>query len=112
MNHVQKITKRVFFLRHGQAVHNPRAEEAKDKGCSHETFMQLMREDDEFDADLTPLGVSQGQSVKARYLQLQKVELVVSSPLSRALKTEDLAICPEEGLLPPPHNHHQIIIIK
>jgi len=88
-------------------VHNPRAEEAKDKGCSHETFMQLMREDDEFDADLTPLGVSQGQSVKARYLQLQKVELVVSSPLSRALKTADLAMCPEEGLLPPPppHNH-------
>ena len=92
-------TKRVLFLRHGQAEHNPRAEEAREKGCSHETFLSLMKEDDSFDSDLTSLGVSQGRSVKKRYeAQLRDVELVVSSPLSRALKTADLAICPNEGL--------------
>ena len=95
----KNLTKRVLFLRHGQAVHNPRAEEAKDKGCSHDTFMNLMREDDAFDADLTELGVLQGNSVNKRYAdQLQDVELVVSSPLSRTLKTADLTICPNEGI--------------
>ena len=94
------LTKRVLFLRHGQAVHNPRAEAAKDKGCSHETFINLMRDDDAFDADLTFLGVSQGKSVRKKYGdQLQDVELVVSSPLSRTLKTADLTICPNEGIL-------------
>ena len=52
-------SKILVFLRHGQAVHNPRAEAAKSAGCSYERFLGLMREDDAFDAPLTPLGTSQ-----------------------------------------------------
>ena len=91
------ITKRVYFLRHGQALHNPRAEEAKAKGCSHSTFLQLMREDDAFDAKLTSLGESQGRKAGEVYQhKMQHVELVVSSPLSRAILTADLAANPDD----------------
>jgi len=92
-------SKRILFVRHGQATHNPRAEEAKENGCSHETFMRLMQEDDQFDSELTPLGIEQairGRD-KSQHL-LVDVDLVVSSPLSRALKTADLFICPERGI--------------
>ncbi len=92
-------SKRILFVRHGQATHNPRAEEAKDNGCSHETFLKLMQEDDEFDAALTPLGVEQALHGRKKYQHLLKdVDLVVSSPLSRALKTADLIVCPERGI--------------
>jgi broad specificity phosphatase PhoE len=92
-------TKRVLFLRHGQAMHNPRAEEARSNGCSHETFLQLMKEDDAFDADLTKLGESQAaQGREASHERLKGVQLVVSSPLTRAIKTADFTICPENGL--------------
>lgn len=92
--------KRILFLRHGQALHNPRAEEAKENGCSYETFMNLMREDDAFDAHLTELGESQAVEGRlASEQMLQGIELIVSSPLSRALKTADLTVCPEKGLL-------------
>jgi len=95
---VYSITKRVCFLRHGQALHNPRAEEAKAKGCSHSSFLQLMREDDAFDAHLTPLGLSQGRRASELHQHnIQDVELVVSSPLSRAIQTADLAACPNSG---------------
>ena len=59
-----------------------------------------MRQDDHFDAGLTQLGISQAQS---HYDEYQKkfdgVELVVSSPLSRAIQTADLVLSPENGLL-------------
>lgn len=85
--------KRLLFLRHGQAQHNPRAEEAKDRGCSHETFLQLMKEDDAFDAELTSLGQTQAILARERHLEkLQRVELVVSSPLSRAIQTANLVM--------------------
>lgn len=85
-------TKKILFLRHGQAQHNPRAEEARNNGCSHETFLQLMHEDDAFDAHLTPLGESQASKAGDLYSEsISSVELVVSSPLSRAIKTADLA---------------------
>lgn len=91
------ITKRVYFLRHGQALHNPRAEEAKANGCPHSTFLQLMREDDAFDAKLTPLGESQGRKAGELYQhKIQHVDLVVSSPLSRAILTADLAASPDD----------------
>lgn len=92
-------TKRLLFLRHGQAMHNPRAEEAKDKGCSHETFLQLMKEDDAFDAELTSLGKSQAEMAREKHWhQLQSVQLVVSSPLSRAIQTADLVLGPGRGI--------------
>ena len=88
-------TKRLFLLRHGQAQHNPRAEKAHDAGCSYEIFMNLMKEDDALDAALTDLGVQQARGVISNLSlaqRLQQVELVVSSPLSRAISTADLAI--------------------
>merc|ERR1719491_1741781 len=87
-NERASVSKRVLFLRHGQAVHNPRAEAARSQGCSYETFMDLMKQDDAFDADLTPLGEEQAIQGRAKYeSELEGVELVVSSPLTRTLKT-------------------------
>ena len=78
-----------------QATHNPRAEEAKQNGCSHEQFLQFMQEDDEFDADLTPKGIEQARQCQVRNRhKLASVDLVVSSPLSRAIKTAD----PQNGI--------------
>mmetsp|Transcript_4961 Transcript_4961/g.10868 ORF Transcript_4961/g.10868 Transcript_4961/m.10868 type:complete len:332 (+) Transcript_4961:85-1080(+) len=92
--------KRVLLLRHGQAVHNPRAEAARENGCSFDTFLQLMAEDDQFDSALTELGENQameaGRQEHIRHA-LRNVEMVVSSPLSRALRTADL-------VHPPPYS--------
>lgn len=85
--------KRIMFLRHGQAIHNPRAEVARENGCSFEEFLQLMHEDDAYDADLTVLGEEQAKEAGSQlHVQdaLQKVEMIVSSPLSRAIRTADL----------------------
>mmetsp|Transcript_32145 Transcript_32145/g.63647 ORF Transcript_32145/g.63647 Transcript_32145/m.63647 type:complete len:309 (+) Transcript_32145:73-999(+) len=105
--------KRLYLLRHGQAAHNPRAEAAKDNGCSHETFLQLMKEDDVLDAELTELGIQQarrlldvnvasgawvaegrGTGTKENVIP---VGLVASSPLSRTLQTAQEAIGGGEG---------------
>ena len=86
--------KDLWILRHGQATHNPRAEAAKDAGCSHERFLELMREDDSLDSPLTPLGQQQADAVAQRLQGLREsndFDLVVSSPLSRALETADRA---------------------
>lgn len=85
--------KRIMFLRHGQAIHNPRAEVARENGCSFEEFLQLMHEDDSYDADLTALGEKQAKEAGShRHVKdvLQNVEMIVSSPLSRAIRTADL----------------------
>mmetsp|Transcript_24100 Transcript_24100/g.39490 ORF Transcript_24100/g.39490 Transcript_24100/m.39490 type:complete len:361 (+) Transcript_24100:41-1123(+) len=85
--------KRVLLLRHGQAFHNPRAEHARENGCDFETFLQLMMEDDQFDSALTDLGVNQAiEAGKQGHVlhALRNIEMVVSSPLSRALNTADL----------------------
>eukprot|EP00571_Detonula_confervacea_P003871 CAMPEP_0172323230 /NCGR_PEP_ID=MMETSP1058-20130122/48215_1 /TAXON_ID=83371 /ORGANISM="Detonula confervacea, Strain CCMP 353" /LENGTH=320 /DNA_ID=CAMNT_0013039183 /DNA_START=46 /DNA_END=1008 /DNA_ORIENTATION=- len=85
--------KRVLLLRHGQAIHNPRAEAARENGCSFEKFLSLMEEDDSFDAALTELGENQardaGRQGHVRHA-LRNVEMIVSSPMSRALNTADL----------------------
>ncbi len=86
-------SKRLLLLRHGQATHNPRAEEARHKGCSQQTFFDLMKEDDEFDAPLTDLGRNQALEVRSKHKQvLENIDLLVSSPLSRAIMTADLSI--------------------
>lgn len=79
--------KTLYVLRHGQAQHNPRAEAARNSGCSKEEFLELMRQDDCLDSPLTDEGRNQARSV---YLPV-KPDLVVASPLSRALATADLA---------------------
>jgi len=84
--------KELLILRHGQATHNPRAEAARSKGCSWEEFLSLMKDDDSLDAELTPLGRQQAREVHLTHkAALAGVDVVVSSPLSRALQTADLA---------------------
>ena len=89
--------KRVKIVRHGQAQHNPRAEAAREAGCSFDEFLGLMELDDAFDAELTELGESQAKTAGGQYF-LNDVDLVVSSPLSRALKTADLVHPPSDVL--------------
>lgn len=90
---LQTATKHLWIVRHGQALHNPRAEAAKDAGCSFDEFLELMRQDDCLDADLTDLGRQQANAVSER-LSLVPFDAVVSSPLSRAIETADLAYPP------------------
>jgi broad specificity phosphatase PhoE len=119
MSNGHGVVKDVWIIRHGQAVHNPRAEYARDVlKCSHAEFLQYMEEDDCFDAPLTDLGIQQAQELYNEYrisinetssngigLNAEQneplsptsstkrvVELVVSSPLSRALRTAELAL--------------------
>jgi len=85
--------KTILFVRHGQAAHNPAAEQRRHEGGSDEEFLALMARDDCFDAPLTPLGVSQavqGAAALAERWRGPPVDLVVASPLSRALATADL----------------------
>ena len=73
--------KRVLIVRHGQAMHNPRAEKAREDGCDFDTFLNLMKEDDQFDASLTQLGVKQAiEAGRQAHIQqaLRDVEIVVS----------------------------------
>jgi broad specificity phosphatase PhoE len=95
-------SKRLHIIRHGQAMHNPRAEVAKANGCSMEEFVDLMRQDDALDAELTTVGRQQAQ--EAANLVVSSISattstdyLVVSSPLSRALETADLVLSPEQA---------------
>ena len=70
-------------------MHNPRAEAAKEAGCSHDEFLDFMRQDDALDADLTEIGEHQARTVGSKFAW-DLLQLVVSSPLSRALHTADL----------------------
>lgn len=81
------ISKVVHFVRHGQATHNVRAEVRRSEGCSMEEFLATMKEDDQLDADLTEIGRAQA---RARARPWEGVELVVCSPLSRAIETATL----------------------
>lgn len=78
--------KQLYIIRHGQALHNPRAEAARHAGCSYNEFLELMKQDDVLDAPLTQQGKKEALSITP----ISNVDLVVSSPLSRALETADL----------------------
>lgn len=80
-------SKVVHFVRHGQATHNVRAEVRRSEGCSMEEFLATMKEDDELDADLTEIGREQARAKARRW---EGIELVVCSPLSRAIETATL----------------------
>ena len=55
-----------------------------------------MREDDAFDSPLTELGENQAMQVGKDLRQvLHNIDMIVSSPLSRALRTADLVLPPE-----------------
>eukprot|EP00525_Craspedostauros_australis_P014160 CAMPEP_0198120242 /NCGR_PEP_ID=MMETSP1442-20131203/28383_1 /TAXON_ID= /ORGANISM="Craspedostauros australis, Strain CCMP3328" /LENGTH=262 /DNA_ID=CAMNT_0043778857 /DNA_START=69 /DNA_END=854 /DNA_ORIENTATION=- len=85
-------SKSLYIVRHGQAQHNPRAEAAKAAGCSMQRFFELMRDDDALDADLTQIGREQGRSSRLSSHVAKSLDLVVSSPLSRALETANLVV--------------------
>ena len=93
--------KHLWIIRHGQATHNPKAELAKANGCSHEEFMELMRQDDSLDSELTELGRNQVQRHNSESNTTawppHGLELIVSSPLSRALQTADLVLPPDKA---------------
>jgi len=79
-------SKIIHLVRHGQATHNVRAEPARAAGCSFEDFIQLMREDDQIDSQLTDAGLKQAEDVKKTATELTP-QLIVVSPLSRAIDT-------------------------
>lgn len=95
-----KPAKDLFILRHGQATHNPRAEKAKDEGCDFETFLELMRQDDSLDSELTELGRRQAKDVYANFAKSWEkntpFDVVIASPLSRCLQTADHAAPPQQ----------------
>lgn len=77
----------VSFVRHGQALHNVRAEGLRSNGCDFDTFLATMKEDDAYDADLTDLGRSQAAAARGG---APEVDVVFASPLSRAIETAAL----------------------
>ena len=99
-------SKTLYIVRHGQAVHNPRAEAAKEKGCSMDEFFRLMREDDALDADLTELGRNQARKCNKDHFIVEGatgpnplgIDLVVASCLSRTMDTADLVFPPIAGI--------------
>lgn len=86
----------VHFVRHGQATHNVRAEVRREEGCSHAEFIAAMQADDELDAELTDIGREQARAAAvtaswtARKDAATSIQLVVCSPLSRAIETAGL----------------------
>ena len=82
----------ISFARHGQAQHNVRAEAKRDAGCSFDEFIETMRGDDAFDADLTDAGRAQAVA------RSEEVDVVVASPLSRAVETARL-LYPGQGVV-------------
>ncbi|GMI26440.1 hypothetical protein TeGR_g5607 [Tetraparma gracilis] len=88
----------VHFLRHSQALHNVRAEPLRAAGCTFSEFLAAMKADDALDAPLTAKGVEDTRklaaSLRATAHPALECTLLVASPLSRALRTADLALPP------------------
>lgn len=80
------VVQTLHFVRHGQALHNVRAEVRRSEGCSFDEFLRLMKEDDAFDAELTSEGRGQAEAA-ARATSPLLVDLIVCSPLTRAIDT-------------------------
>ncbi|EKX41963.1 hypothetical protein GUITHDRAFT_62224, partial [Guillardia theta CCMP2712] len=90
----------LVLVRHGQAQHNPRAEAARSQGCSHEEFINLMRADDAFDADLTSIGIEQAEKTREDFARMNMtMDLIVASSLTRAIDTANIVF--------PQHLHAQ-----
>jgi len=125
-NSSKPSSKILFIIRHGQATHNPRAEAARSNGCSTEEFFDLMRQDDEFDANLTDLGRRQAKRCQDDHFSPvhnnnnnnsdndndnnridnndnnpRGIDLVVGSSLSRTMDTADIIF--------PDNNRKEII---
>ena len=111
-------SKIVYIVRHGQAVHNVRAEVEKEKGCSFAEFLQFMKDDDALDAPLTPLGIEQAQHCRDKYFRTKTtknhpntdptnplgIDLIVASCLSRTIDTADILFPPSSPPATPGGN--------
>jgi len=93
----------LHFMRHAQALHNPKAEALRNTGCSYEVFLNQMKIDDAFDAPLTPLGHEESSVAGTNICpeRLKQVQLLVTSPLTRAIQTAQTAFPPH--ILQRPH---------
>lgn len=72
--------KTLHFIRHAQSLHNALAETTADED-------NLRRDPALRDAPLTDLGHAQARALAAEVAALREVELVVVSPLTRAIQT-------------------------
>ena len=78
--------KTIYFIRHGQALHNPDVDKYG-KGClDNEKY---------FDANLTELGFEQCNSFKETVLS-KSIDIVFTSPLTRTLQTTNTIFADSE----------------
>lgn len=94
--------KRIHFIRHAQSAHNARAASATDeRAVRHDPTLR--------DAPLTALGQDQAKALTAEVKVLRNIELVVSSPLTRAIQTTLVAFAdhPAPRLIEALHREKQ-----
>lgn len=83
----------LYFVRHGEAEHNPSIKKAK---SSHPNGKGLLTKSGAMlDPTLTPKGEEQARSLR-QWCKLQGIsfDTLVTTPLSRALKTANIALQP------------------
>mmetsp|Transcript_75545 Transcript_75545/g.179480 ORF Transcript_75545/g.179480 Transcript_75545/m.179480 type:complete len:278 (-) Transcript_75545:116-949(-) len=95
-------SKVLHTIRHGQGFHNLLAdiyrEAGKEVDCMGAGGESPYKRPEIFDAPLTAIGIRQAQALQPAAVKLEGVELVVVSPLCRAVQTANVAF---EHLLPP-----------
>ena len=104
------VGKTVHFVRHGHATSNAAVEQvlfAMEPPIGHDQLnsalsglmgdavkqeaMGAMQNEDNFDADLTDLGVGQAERLRSSPDRPKDVDLIMSSSLRRAMRTAQLA---------------------
>ncbi len=94
--------KTVHFIRHAQSAHNARVQEVPDE--------DMARNDPALrDAPLSSLGQNQAAALQSEIAGLREIELVVTSPLTRAIQTTLAAFDghPAPRLVEALHREHQ-----
>lgn len=94
--------KTIHLIRHAQSQHNARVLEVPDENIAR--MDPGLR-----DARLTPLGHQQAQSLAPEISNLLEIELVVTSPLTRAIQTTLAAFAnhPAPKIVEHLHREHQ-----
>ena len=94
--------KTIHFIRHAQSMHNARVLEVPDEDIAR-------RDPSLRDAPLTALGLRQAQGLAAEVTQLREIELVITSPLTRAIQTTLNAFAdhPARRIVEHRHREHQ-----
>ena len=76
--------KTLWIIRHGQAMHNPRAEAAKEAGCTYEEFLDLMRRIHEPAGEGQPL-----QAARCRGFHAQVISALENGDISNTAHIGD-----------------------